>query len=131
MQRKTANCIECNQLRQIYAKSLCCWCYDKQRKKTPLKRPTKPIRKESKKRKKERPIYNRLAKEHKNENPYCQARLDGCTHIASETHHMGGRGKLYLDKSKYLSLCHNCHRIITEDSALALSRGFSISRLKN
>lgn len=129
MQRKQAICIECNQLLYIYAKKLCGTCYQKQRKKTPLPKPTKPIPKESQRRKKERPIYNRLAKEHKKENPFCQARLDGCTSIATESHHMKGRGKYYLDKSKLLSLCHNCHQKITEDSALAISKGFSISRL--
>ena len=131
MRYKKGDCNGCGKHYYLVAKHLCSYCYQKQRKKTPLPKPTKPIPKESKRRKKERPIYNRLAKEHKKENPYCQAKLEGCTFIATESHHMQGRGKYYLDKSKLLSLCHNCHQKITDDSAFAIREGFSISRLKD
>lgn len=129
IRRKKADCKECGDNRYIYARGYCQICYDRQRKKTPLHRPTKPIPKESPKRKKERPIYSKLAKKFKEDNPYCQARLEGCTHIATEVHHRKGRGIHYLDTSTFLSLCHSCHTQITEHSALAISQGFSFSRL--
>ncbi|VXC99527.1 hypothetical protein [Sphingobacterium multivorum] len=130
IKRKTSECVGCGKVRQIYAKHLCPYCYEKQRKKTPLPKPTKPIPKLSKTRKKELPIYSKKAKEHKEKYPYCQAKLEGCTHFTEETHHMKGRGKYYLDESTFLSLCKNCHDIITEHSAFAIREGFSISRLK-
>lgn len=129
MKHKTAICIVCGQERLIYAKKLCGQCYERQRKKTPIRRSNKPIRKVSIKRQKEQRIYSKLAKQYKEENPICTANLDGCTIKATDVHHSRGRYEYYLDTSTFISVCRNCHQTIETNPALAKSLGLSFSRL--
>lgn len=69
----------------------------------------KPIKKESARRKKERPIYSKLREEQLEEKPDCQLKLQGCTNLATQCHHSAKRGKNYLNKETFLSACDNCH----------------------
>lgn len=68
------------------------------------------IPKESEKRKIERPIYNREAKQFIIDNPECQLKImGGCTGKSNQVHHSKRRGKYYLDKSTWLACCQYCH----------------------
>lgn len=130
IKRKTAICIECNQLRLVYAKKKCQTCYWKSKPKKPIQKKNTPIPKRSKKGIKEDRIYYQLAKKFKEDYPYCKAKLNGCTHLTTDVHHMKSRG-INLNKIEYwLPLCRNCHNKITEDSAFAIREGFSFSRNK-
>jgi len=46
------------------------------------------------------------------ENPYCEAKLKGCTGIATEVHHKKGRGIHTNDVSTWCSVCRECHHTI-------------------
>jgi len=46
------------------------------------------------------------------ENPYCQAKLKGCTGVATEVHHIKGRGIHTNDVSTWCSVCRECHHTI-------------------
>ena len=66
------------------------------------------------------------------ENRMCAVKLDGCMIQATEVHHKKGReGVLLIDQSKWLPVCRFCHDFITENSRWAISKGFSISRLRD
>lgn len=59
----------------------------------------------------------------------CDGKLKGCTHFATQVHHMQGRsGALLFDTSKWKALCWNCHELITEDSGMAINLGLSLKR---
>ena len=62
-------------------------------------------------------------------NPYCQARLDGCTANSTDVHHMKGRGVFYLDKATWLSVCRTCHDWIEKNPLQAKDMEFSKTRL--
>lgn len=83
------------------------------RRKTPLER-GKPIprgkrmRRESPQHARDRVIYNKMAKQHLIEHPFCQC----CGPLfgrrprkANQVHHAKGRGIYYLDKSTFRSSC--------------------------
>lgn len=131
MQRKTANCIDCNQLRLIYSKNRCQQCYWKSRPKNPIQKKPYKIAKRSKKGQKEDRLYSKLSKQFKIDNPYCKVKLDGCTHLTTDVHHRKGRG-IYLNEPKYwLPVCRSCHTKIELNPSLSIAKGFSISRLKD
>ena len=63
-------------------------------------------------------------------NPTCQAKLVGCTRIATDVHHMMGRvGDNYLNMSTWKALCRNCHRWVEENPEAAKELGLSDNRL--
>lgn len=90
---------------------------------------TKKIKQVSTRQQKLNTAYAVLRKEFMKANPHCQAKLDGCTYIATDCHHRRGRGEYFLDASTYLAVCSACHRWITEHSAEAIEMGLSESRL--
>lgn len=62
--------------------------------------------------------------------PKCQAKLEGCTQVATDVHHMAGRtGSLFLDESQWLPVCRACHSYIETHPDFAKEKGFSKSRL--
>lgn len=72
-------------------------------------------------------IYKKLRLRKLEENPMCQAGLNGCTKQATECHHRAGRRNYWLVIYEFfLSVCRNCHDIIGEDSNMAYDRGFSL-----
>lgn len=131
IKRKKKICESCKDERYIFSKRMCLFCYNKNFVKKPIQKKNTPIPKRSKKGIKEDRIYYKLAKKFKEDNPYCKAKLNGCTHLTTDVHHMKSRG-INLNKIEYwLPLCRNCHNKITDDSAFAIREGFSISRLKD
>lgn len=64
------------------------------------------------------------------DHPLCEARLDGCTFVATEVHHQGGRAaSVFWRKSWWLPVCGTpCHKWITEHPAEAYERGLSYHR---
>lgn len=78
--------------------------------------------------KKLQPVYRILRIDFLQHNKVCRARFDGCTHYASEIHHMAGRRGWWLVVMKYFfPICRRCHKIATKNSTLAKELGFSIS----
>ena len=124
MMRKTSPCIVCGNDRQIYAKKMCGFCYERQRKKTPLPRPTKPIRNQSKKRQKENRIYSKLKKEYMKENPYCER----CGGAATDLHHRITRQYHLNDVGVFCSLCRECHDWVHANDAEARKQGYLLSK---
>ena len=91
---------------------------------------SKGVNKVSDKQKKYNNIYTIVAPKFKINNPECLARLPGCTVITEEIHHMYKRTGHWLVMSKYfLPVCRCCHRTITDNSAMAIEMGLSISRM--
>lgn len=88
------------------------------------------IRKLSKKRANLSAQYRRRRKRFLEDNPICQAGLDGCTHHATQIHHQKGRiGMLLIDMENFLAVCHCCHQIIEHAPEMAKQNGYSKSRL--
>lgn len=87
------------------------------------------ISKVADKRAKELRLYAKIAPVFKLANPYCHARLSGCTGKTTDIHHMCGRENWRLnDVPNFLPVCRNCHDKIEIDSAMAREKGFSIAR---
>ena len=63
------------------------------------------------------------------DHPVCEARLPGCTYIATDCHHSRGRGKFMLDQTTYKALCDSCHRYVELHPVEAKKLGLSASRL--
>lgn len=75
-------------------------------------------------------IYKIIHLEYMAKNTRCLAKLDGCTHKATQLHHKFKRTGYYLVMDQFfLPICSNCHHIVTEDSDFAIEIGLSISRL--
>lgn len=129
IKRKMKMCESCKKERYIFSKKMCLFCFQKNAPQKSFSKNQKPIPKRSKKGQKEDRLYYKLAKKFKEDNPYCKARLDGCTNLTADVHHMKSRG-VNLNKVEYwLPLCRSCHNKITVDSAFAIREGFSYSRL--
>lgn len=87
------------------------------------------IRPFSKKRQKLNREYSTLRKRFLEERPLCEAKLEGCTGVATDVHHVEGRGNNLLNVEKMKAVCRNCHRLITDNSKMAIEKGLSKSRL--
>lgn len=139
IQRKKKECKGCKLPKFIFSKGLCHSCWGKEYKKL--------IKKEPKAWKKERKRFGKECKNRKTEykkarlefletHDVCQVNLPGCLvpypiddKSALQVHHMAGReGDLLFDKSKFLCVCNNCHRWITDHSREAIENGWSLSR---
>jgi AMMECR1 domain-containing protein len=60
----------------------------------------------------------------------CQAKLVGCTGIATDVHHSKGRtGDNYLNMSTWVALCRSCHSYVETHPEEAKELGLSKSRL--
>jgi hypothetical protein len=98
-------------------------------KRTPLKKKPYRIAKMSEKRAEEMVLYKDMRVAFMKENKVCAAGLDGCTKKATDVHHMAGRtNAMLLDQTKWLAVCRNCHRQITDNSEMAIAKSLSISR---
>lgn len=87
------------------------------------------IKQVSDKRAKEQRIYAKIAPVFKLANPYCHARLSGCTTLTTEIHHIRGRENQKLNEVEYfLPVCRNCHDWIGANNTRAKELGFSINR---
>lgn len=129
---KPKQCSICGEIRLLWRSNpkMCKECANKE--KAPQKSPKearKPIAKQSAKRKKLDAAYNVLAKSFKQRHPHCMARLEGCSGVTSDIHHMRGRNVYLLDESEFLAVCRNCHNWIELHPAEAKELGFSKNRL--
>lgn len=109
-----------------------CWsCHEgnvKQNKPTVRQKPI-PLR--SAKRVKEERLYSAQRIIFLGEHPMCEFHIVGiCTNVATEVHHKEGRtGENYLDKTKWLAGCHQCHQWATDHPKEAIELGFSLKRI--
>jgi hypothetical protein len=127
IQQKLKLCAACNQLKHIwksdkkdkYCKE--CW--------YTIEKP-KSISPVSEKRRGEMDEYSKKRLAFLAIHMNCQAKLVGCTSIATDVHHKAGRiGNDYLNMNKWLALCRSCHSWIEINPAEAKELGFSESRL--
>lgn len=92
--------------------------------------PPEPIPRESKKRKKERPIYTRNKNKALEERPYCELKIPGvCTGLAQGMQHKKGRtGELYLDLTHQATSCNACNGWCVEHPIEAVELGAAVWR---
>lgn len=60
-------------------------------------------------------IYATMAPLFKTQNPYCMAKLPGCTGLTAHVHHLfsgASRSKYYLDTTTWIGVCDWCHHLI-------------------
>lgn len=106
-------------------------CSEKCRKKKEKKR-RKPIRQFSVKRERINRLYSQARAEFLKDGDPCEARLEGCTGVATDLHHPQGRlGERLTDVKKCKKVCRNCHNRIENEPAMAKEKGLSESRLTN
>jgi hypothetical protein len=88
------------------------------------------IKPRSEKGAKEDRLYSELCRKFKVENPYCKAKLTGCTIYTAEVHHKKGRGIWLLIVKFFFPCCHNCHsKINVMPIEEAVEKGFSLRRI--
>lgn len=76
-------------------------------------------------------IYKKVREIYLNDNPNCEAKLQGCSYEATEIHHKKGRvGNLLQDDFYFLAVCRCCHVWIEENPVKAKELGLSLSRLE-
>lgn len=91
----------------------------------------RPIPKVSQKQVERLAQYRKVRDQFMKEHPNCQARLDGCTIKATDTHHAKGKvGDLLTDKRYFKALCRSCHSYIEINPNFAKEKGFSLNRLE-
>jgi len=123
--------------RKSFCRYLCSTCYniDLQRRAREKANAQPPVKKEKPKQIKKtseiqaalNTIYGILRKELLPKNRTCQAQYQGCTHRATQIHHMQGRKRHLLIMSKQFKfVCPECHTTITEHSAEAIENGLSM-----
>jgi len=108
-----------------------CWsCHEGNVKQKPTVKRS-PIPQRSEKRIKEERLYSAQRIIYLGEHPLCEFHIAGiCTHVATEVHHKEGRtGENYLDKTKWLAGCHQCHQWATDHPKEAIELGFSLKRI--
>lgn len=106
----------------------CASCNHEQRKQERTQaKEKKPIKKVSTQRAKQNQEYARLRDEYLSVYKTCE--VVECHNRSNQIHHMQGRdGDKLTDVNLFLAVCPDCHRRITEDSAWAISQGYSILR---
>jgi hypothetical protein len=136
IQSKKKHCDGCSQPKYIWknrgGKKYCktCWsCHEGNVKLKPTAK-QKRISPRSEKRIIADKKYSKLRKAFLEEKPICEAQLIGCAGTSCQVHHKAGRtGDLYLDVSKWLAVCHQCHVWIENNVTEAKKLGFSLNRL--
>jgi hypothetical protein len=129
---KLKKCAGCGQDKSIWKNYLGeKFCKDCWYKKEPINYPKQktPLKGKSDKRDVLDQLYSKVRKDFLIKNPYCRAKLQGCSAIATDVHHKKGRGLYYLDQNTWLPLCRACHQWIELHPKEAKELGFSDSRL--
>lgn len=88
-----------------------------------------PLSPKSSKKAKEDTVYTKLRRDYLTINPICQAKIPGCTGVATDIHHKKGRGQYYLITTTWMSACRQCHEWIETNPAEAKDLGFTITRI--
>ena len=106
-------------MKYIFGKGLCSFCYSKTKKK---------IKQISEHHKKTLDEYSPKRKVFLEERPYCELKLNGCTHFATCVHHKKGKHskQLYLDEKFWMASCINCNRVVEEIGEKAYELGLKI-----
>lgn len=134
MQTKKKKCDGCQTDQHIWkrfeGKKYCksCWAIHPNRDKKSQLKQTKKLNPISNKQEKLNAAYSVLRKIFLEQNPFCKAKLNGCTLLATDVHHMAGRGIFMLDTTLFLSVCRSCHGILETNPIMAKELGFSVSR---
>lgn len=137
LQAKQKKCDGCNEVKSIWKKEgkqkFCkqCWSSRTFKGMSSTKKPTakKPMRLQSSKIVKLNVAYTVLREQFMKNHPHCQARIPGCSIVATDIHHKKGRvGTLFLDDSEFLAVCRMCHAWIETHPAEAKLLDFSKSR---
>ena len=127
IQAKLKKCAGCSQLKHIwkshkkdkYCKE--CW--------YTIEKP-KSISPVSKKRQVEMDEYSKKRLAFLALHTNCQAKLVGCTGKSTDVHHKAGRiSDNYLNMTRWIAVCRDCHTWIEENPKEAKELGFSESRL--
>jgi len=127
---KLKTCAGCGELKPIWKNHVgekwCKTCWLKKQSTLFLNKPTQ-IKQKSDKRVELDKLYSKLRVIFLTKNPYCKAHLESCTSTATDIHHIysgKNRSNYYLDESKWLSICRNCHDFIhtklSSDEAISL-----------
>lgn len=94
----------------------------------PILRRTR-LKKASKKRAAQLKEYGPLRRKFLDDNPRCRAgprwgvHFSGCTHEATQIHHMCRRGPHLNDLKTFLPICDSCHRYLETHANLARALG--------
>ena len=137
LQAKPKKCDGCETIQPLWKKEgtqkFCkqCWTNHAIKGKSSTKKPTakKPMRLQSSKIMKLNAAYSVLREQFLKHHPCCQARIPGCSIVATDIHHKKGRvGKLFLDDSEFLAVCRMCHAWIEVHPQEAKLLDFSKSR---
>lgn len=115
---KPKQCSGCGQSKIIWknheGEKFCknCWY-----KKTPVKFPKQkiPLKSRSDKRVILDQLYSVSRQQFLVKNPFCQARLEGCTINATDVHHCfsgSNREKYFLNMTTWKAVCRSCHNFI-------------------
>lgn len=86
-----------------------------------------PIKQLSDSRAKDYSLYRPVRDKYMKEHPICE-----CCNVkpATDLHHKAGKiGKLLYNPEYFCALCRWCHNYITENSAWAIEKGYSLTRL--
>lgn len=95
---------------------------------TKQEKPKQAIANVSEKEKERQKEYKKVRKEYMTEHPKCE--FKGCNKVSTELHHRRGRiGSNLTDKTTFLALCHEHHRLIEDNPVMAKQEGYSESRL--
>lgn len=123
IERKKKICKSCQTSQFLFSKGFCGTCWAKNYK--------KPIKKVSEGQKELNQLYSIVAKKFKEDNPICQAKLQGCTHNTTDCHHIVSRSdkSKMLDTSNFMALCSNCHRFAHLEPEKARELGMIKSKL--
>ena len=129
---KQKQCVGCGELKTIWKNHLGQkYCKDCWYKESPANFPKQksPLKGKSEKQSVLDTLYSKLRKEYLTKKPYCYAKLQGCSSIATDIHHTKGRGAYYLQADTWIGLCRSCHQWIELHPKEAKDMGFSDTRL--
>ena len=72
-------------------------------------------------------VYNEVARQYKEDHPYCEIRKEGiCTGRTSDVHHKAGRGKNLLNTKTFKASCRSCHTYIHENPKESREKGWLV-----
>ena len=134
IQAKLKTCAGCNEPKHIWKSDgkdkYCKECWYKVQPPKGMPKPTKKPKPISDKMSQQLDKYSKKREVFLIINSTCEAKLIGCTHVATDIHHKAGRiGQLLLRLSNWLAVCRSCHRWIEENPNEAKELGLSESRL--
>ena len=72
--------------------------------------------------------YSKLRRNYLEERSVCKAKIHNCSLLATDIHHMKGRGPYLLDTSTWLPVCRSCHNWIENNPEDSYDLGFSLKR---